>query len=163
MGDVAVVEDSVAVVEEREVGGDVVDVVVTVLDVVLSATMVDESDVAGGSDAALEGPVSLDGRLETVVVGNGTVLSVLEDTDDEAVAESVGSIVALTGGVSSSGTSNGAPVPSQYRLSALGPPHTCDASPLHAMSQWSSEIRAARLFSRLPQKHSPAYSVPARL
>lgn len=46
-------------------------------------------------------------------------------------------------------------------LSAAGPPHILVLSPLHAMLHldWSSlaEVRV------LPQKHSPAYSVPAML
>jgi hypothetical protein len=129
------VEVVLDVVDGVEVVLDVVDGVEVVLEVVLSDTMVDESDVVSGSDAELGGLASLVGRLGDVGVGADAVSSVLVDVDDEGVAESVGSIVVLTAGALSSGTSNGDPVPSQYKLIALGPPHTCDASPLHAMSQ----------------------------
>jgi hypothetical protein len=162
-GGVEVVGDGFVVVEERVAVADIVDGVEVVLEVVLSVTMVDEPDVLSGSDAELGGVASLVGRLGDVNVGVDAVSSVLVDVDDEGVAESVGSTVVLTAVVPSSGTSNGDPVPSQYKLTALGPPHTCDASPLHAMSQRSSEICFVGPFNRSPQKHSPAYSVPARL
>ena len=113
--------------------GDVVDGV----GVWVSTTMVDESDVVGGSGAELGGLglASLMGRLVEVDVGIDAVLSVLEEVGDEDTVMSVGSIVKLAGGVSSPGTWNGEPVPSQYKLRALGPPQTCDASPVHAMLQ----------------------------
>lgn len=169
MGDgdgVEVAGDGLVAVEERVEVGDVVDVVDEIeneLKVVLSVTMVDESDVGSRSDAELGGPASLIGRFVDVNVGVDAVSSILVDVDDEGVAESGGSTVVLTAGAPSSGTSNGDPVPSQYKVSASGPPHTCDASPLHAMLQSASEICFARPFNRSPQKHSPAYSVPARL
>lgn len=163
VGGVVAVEDSVAVDEERAEADNLVDGIEFAVEIVLSATMVDESDMASGSDAELGGLVSLVGRLGDVNVGGDSVLSVLDGSDNDVAAESVGSIVELDADEPSSGSWNGAPLPSQYRLTALGPPHTWDASPVHAMLHKSSDICWARPFTRLPQKHSPAYSVPARL
>ena len=97
------VGDGLVAVEERVEVGDVVDGVEVVLEVVLSDTMVDDSDVGSGSDAELGGPASLVGRLVDVNVGVDVVLSVSEDVDDEGVAESMGSIAVLTAGAPSSG------------------------------------------------------------
>jgi hypothetical protein len=163
VGGVVVDEDSGAEFEDRVEVAGVVDGVVVGLEAVLCVTTIDESDAVGGSSAELGEVSSLFGRVGDVNVGNDSVLSVLEGADDEVATESVGSTVELDADVSSSGSWNGERVPSQCRLIALGPPHTCDASPVHAILHKSSEIRPARPFSRLPQKHSPAYSVPARL
>lgn len=103
---VEVVGDGVIVAEERvEVGEkvDVVDEVEVVLKVVLSVTMVDESDVGSGSDAELGEFASLVGRLGDVNVGVDAVSSVMEDVDDDGPAESLGSMVELTAGAPSSG------------------------------------------------------------
>ena len=166
VGGVVVVEDSVAVDGERAEVDDVVDVVDTIgdaIEVVPSTAVAEESDAVSGSDAELGGLVSLLGRLGDVNVGSDTVLSVLDDSDNDVAAKSAGSIVGLDTVEPSSGTWNGAPVPSQYKLTALGPPHTWDTSPVHAMLHKSSDICCARPFNRLPQKHSPEYSVPATL
>lgn len=96
-----------------------------------------------------------------VKIGVGDGVSVSEGSDGDEDAGVVSSVELLVD-VSSSWRFGGAPLPSQYRLTALGPPHICDASPVHAMLHESSGICSARSFSRLPQKHSPAYSVPAR-
>ena len=135
VGGVVADEDSGAGVEDRAVVDVEVDEVEDVVEVVLSTTMVDESDVVGGSGAGLEGVPSLVGRVGEVNVGSDAVLSILEVVDDGVATESVGTIVELDADVPSSGSSNGDPVPSQYRLTALGPPQICDASPVHAMLQ----------------------------
>lgn len=142
-----VVGDGMIVVEERLDVGDVVDGVGVVLEVVLSMTTIEESDVVTGSDDEIGEVASLVGWVGEFDVGGDTVLSVLEGVDDEGASESLGSMVELTAGAPSSGAWNGAPVPSQYKVSASGPPHTCDASPLHAILQSASEICFARLFN----------------
>lgn len=163
VGDAVVIENPGSTVEERTEIADVVDGVVVGLEVVLSTTTVDESEGVDGSGAEFGGTESLAGVLVDVRVSVGNGVSVSEGSDrDEDAGEFVGSIVELPVDVPSSWGFGGAPVPSQYRLTALGPPHTCDASPVHAMLHESSDICSARSFSRLPQKHSPAYSVPAR-
>lgn len=87
-GVVVVVRDSVVVDEESAEADDVVEAV-------LSATMVDESDVVGGSDSELVGLGSLVGRLGEVNVGSDSVLSALDGSDKDVAAEPVGSIVEL--------------------------------------------------------------------
>lgn len=139
------------------------DEVVVGLEVVLSTAIVDESEGVGGSGAEFGGTESLAGVLMDVKIGAGNGASVPEGSDgDEDAGGFVGSIVELLVDVPSSWEFGGVPVPSQYRLTALGPPHICEASPVHAMLHESSGICSVRSFSRLPQKHSPAYSVPAR-
>jgi hypothetical protein len=163
VGDVVVVEDSDEGVEGRAETADVVDGVVVELEVVVSTIMIVESDVVSESGAKPEGLASLVGGIEEAGVCVGVVLSVSDGSEgNDDAAELVEPIVGLVVDVPLSSTSNGDPVPSQYRLTASGPPHTCDASPVHAMLHRSSEICSARPFSRSPQKHSPAYSVPAR-
>ena len=49
-----------------------------------------------------------------------------------------------------------------YTLRARLPPQVSEASPSQGMSQWLS-ARAELPLSSFPQKHCPAYSVPARL
>lgn len=140
-----------------------VDGVVVGLEVVVSTTTIVESDVVSESGAELGGLASLAGGIEEAEDGFGVVLSVSDGSEgDDDAAELVEPIVGLVVHVPSSSTSNGDPVPSQYRLTASGPPHTCDASPVHAMLHRSPDICSARPFNRSPQKHSPAYSVPAR-
>lgn len=164
VGGVVVVEDSEEAVEGRAEAADVVDGVVVELEAAVSTTTIEEPDVVSESGAELEGLQSLAGGIGEAEVGVCDVLSVPKGSEgDEDAAELVGSIVELSVDVPSSGTAKGDPVPSQYRLRASGPPHTCDASPVHAMLHRPSEICSARPFSRSPQKHSPAYSVPARL
>lgn len=163
VGGVVVVEDSEEAVEGRPEATDVVDGVVVELEAVVSRIMIVESDVVSESGAKPEGLASLVGGTEEAEVGVGVVLSVSDGSEgDDDAAEVVEPIVGLVVDVPLSSTSNGDPVPSQYRLTASGPPHTCDASPVHAMLHKLSEICSARPFSRSPQKHSPAYSVPAR-
>jgi len=163
VGGVVVIEDSGEAVEGRAEAADVVDGVVVELEAVVSTTMVDEPDVVSESGAELEGLASLTGGIEEAEVGVGVVLPVSEGSEsDEDAAELAASIVELVVNVPSSGTSKGDPVPSQCILRASGPPHTCDASPVHAMLHNSLDICSARPFNRSPQKHSPAYSVPAR-
>jgi len=53
------------------------------------------------------------------------------------------------------------PVAFLYTLKAAGPPHFWLLLPLQAISHLDSS--SWRLVSSLPQKHSPAYSVPAML
>ena len=163
VGNAVVVENPGGTVEERAEIADVVDGVVDGLEVVLSTAIVDESEGVDGSGAEFGGTESLAGVLMDVKVGVGDSASVLEGSDgDEDAGGFVGSIVELPDDVPSCWGFGGIPVLSQYRLTALGPPHICDASPVHAMLHESSDICSARSFSRLPQKHSPAYSVPAR-
>lgn len=163
VGGVVVVEESEEVVEGRAEAADVVDGVVAGLEVVVSTTTIVESDVVNVLGAELGGLASLAGGIEEVEVGAGVVLSVSEGSEgDDDAAELVESIVELVIDVTLSGTSKGDPVPSQCILRASGPPHTCDASPVHAMLHNSLDICSARPFNRSPQKHSPAYSVPAR-
>ena len=126
VGGVLVDEDSVDAVLGRAEDGDVSHRIEFVVEVVLSTTMVDESDVVNGSDGELGGVPSRVGKVGEVNVASDAVLSVLEVADDEVATESVKSTVELDAEVPSSGTWNGDPVPSQYRLTALGPPHTCD-------------------------------------
>ena len=162
-GDAVVVENPGGTVEERAEVAELGDEVVVGLEVVLSTAIVDESKGVVGSDTDFGGLESLAGVLMDVKVGGGDGVSVSEASDcDEDAGGFVGSIVELPTNVPSSWGFGGVPVPSQYRLTALGPPHICDASPVHAMLHESSDICSARSFSRLPQKHSPAYSVPAR-
>lgn len=164
VGGVVVDEESGEKFEDMvEVVGDLGDGIRVVDEVMVSATMVDKSDVVGGSSAELGGVPSLAGRVGEANVGSDAVLSVSEVADGEVATESAGSVVELDADVPSSGSLNGDPVPSQYRLTALGPPHTCDASPVHAMLHRPSGICAVRPLNRSPQKHSPEYSVPARL
>ena len=162
-GDAVVVENPGGTVEERAEVAEVGDEVVVGLEVVLSTAILDESEGVNGLGAEFGGTESQAGVLVDVRVGVGDDVSVSEGSDgDEDTGEFVGSIVELPVDVPSSWGFGGAPVPSQYKLTALGPPHICDASPVHAMLHESSGICSARSFSRLPQKHSPVYSVPAR-
>ena len=162
-GDAVVVKNPGGTVEERAEVAEVGDEVVVGLEVVLSTTTDDDSEGVDESGTEFRGTESLAGVLMNVKLGGGDGVSVSEGSDgDEDAGEFVGSFVELPVDVSSSRGFGGAPVPSQYRLTALGPPHICDASPVHAMLHESSGICSARSFSRLPQKHSPAYSVPAR-
>lgn len=162
-GGVVVVENSEEAVEGKAEAADVVDGVVVELEAVVSPTTIVESDVVSESSAELGGLASLAGGDEEAEVGVGVVLFVSEGSEgDDDAAGLVDSIVELVVDVPSSGTSKGDPVPSQCILRASGPPHTCDASPVHAMLHNSLDICSARPFNRSPQKHSPAYSVPAR-
>ena len=161
VGDAVVVENPGGTVEERTEIADVVDEVLVGLEVVLSTTTVDESEGGFRSGTEIGGVESLAGVSVDVKIGVGDGVSVSEGSDGDEDAGVVSSVELLVD-VSSSWRFGGAPLPSQYRLTALGPPHICDASPVHAMLHESSGICSARSFSRLPQKHSPAYSVPAR-
>lgn len=163
VGGVVVIEDSEEAVEGIAEAADVVHGVVVELEAVVSTATIVESDVVSESGAELGGLASLAGGIEEAEVGVGVVLSASDGSEgDDDAAELVEPIVGLVVDVPSSVTSNGDPVPSQCRVRASGPPHTCDASPVHAMLHKSSDICSACPFNRSPQKHSPAYSVPAR-
>ena len=120
---------STTTVDESEI----VDAIDVVLELVLSATTVDDMDVVSASDDELSELVSLVEEVGDVDDGNGSVLLASEGVDDGGAAVLVASVVELVADVAVPGCWNGEPVPSQYRPRALGPPHTCDASPVHVM------------------------------
>lgn len=111
---------------------EVVDAVDVALELVLSATTVDDTDEVSASDDELSELASLVEEVGVVNDDNGSVVLTSDGVDDGGVTVLVEAIVEVVTDVAVSG-GKGEPVPSQYRPRALGPPHTCDASPVHAM------------------------------
>jgi hypothetical protein len=119
---------------------EVVDGIDVALVLVPSTTTVDDTDVVRGSDDGVSELVSLVKEVGVVNDGKGSLVLASEGVDDGSVTVLVASVVELVTDVALPGCWKGEPVPFQYRPRALGPPHICDASPVHAMLQDSAGI-----------------------